>query len=44
LQIARDAANEVLDEDPQLLKPENQVLKTQLRRLLKSQVDWSAIS
>jgi ATP-dependent DNA helicase RecG len=44
LQIARDAANEVLDDDPQLLKPENQVLKTQLRSLLKSQVDWSAIS
>jgi ATP-dependent DNA helicase RecG len=44
LQIARDVANEVLDDDPQLLKPGNQVLKTQLRRLLKSQVDWSAIS
>ncbi len=44
LQIARDVANEVLDDDPQLLKPENQVLKTQLRSLLKSQVDWSSIS
>jgi ATP-dependent DNA helicase RecG len=44
LQIARDAAEQILEEDPQLQKPENQVLKTQLRRLLKSQVDWSAIS
>jgi ATP-dependent DNA helicase RecG len=44
LQIARDAANEVLDDDPQLLKPENEILKTQLRKLLKSQVDWSSIS
>jgi ATP-dependent DNA helicase RecG len=44
LQIARDVANEVLDEDPRLLKPENEILKTQLRSLLKSQVDWSSIS
>jgi ATP-dependent DNA helicase RecG len=44
LQIARDVANEVLDDDPQLQKSENEVLKIQLRRLLKSQVDWSAIS
>jgi len=44
LQIARDVANDVLDDDPQLLKPENQVLKSQLRRLLKSQIDWSAVS
>jgi ATP-dependent DNA helicase RecG len=44
LQIARDAAYEVLDEDPQLQMPEHQVLKIQLRKLLKSQIDWSAIS
>jgi ATP-dependent DNA helicase RecG len=44
LQLARDAANEVLDDDSQLIKPENQVLKTQLRSLLKSQVDWSSVS
>jgi ATP-dependent DNA helicase RecG len=44
LQIARDAATELLEDDPRLQKPENEVLKTQLRSLLKSQVDWSAIS
>jgi ATP-dependent DNA helicase RecG len=43
LQFARDIALQILNEDPQLLKVENQIMKTQLRRLLKSQVDWSAI-
>jgi ATP-dependent DNA helicase RecG len=44
LQFARDIAWQILEEDPQLIKVENQIMKTQLRRLLKSQVDWSAIS
>jgi ATP-dependent DNA helicase RecG len=44
LQFARDIAGQLLEADPQLLNAENQILKTQLRRLLKSQVDWSDIS
>jgi ATP-dependent DNA helicase RecG len=44
LQFARDRAAEVLENDALLLKPENAVLRTQLRKLLKSQVDWSDIS
>jgi len=44
LQYARDIAGQVLKEDPEILKPENKILKIQLRRLLKSDIDWSAIS
>jgi ATP-dependent DNA helicase RecG len=44
LQYARDIATEVLSADPGLLHPDNQILRIQLRHLLKSQIDWSAIS
>lgn len=44
LQFARDIATEILADDPGLNRPDNQILKIQLRRLLKSQTDWSAIS
>ncbi|MBN1144603.1 MAG: ATP-dependent DNA helicase RecG [Bacteroidales bacterium] len=44
LQYARDVAGELLEEDMNLEKPENQVLRKQLARLTKSQVDWSSIS
>ena len=44
LQFARDTALQILEDDPQLLQPDHQILKVQLRRLLKSEVDWSAIS
>ncbi len=44
LQYARDVAGELLEQDMNLEKPENQVLRKQLARLTKSQVDWSAIS
>jgi ATP-dependent DNA helicase RecG len=44
LQFARDKATEILEDDPQLLKGENQILRIQMRRLLRSQTDWSEIS
>jgi ATP-dependent DNA helicase RecG len=44
LQYARDNVLEILDEDPLLDKPENQVLKVQLKNLSKSSFNWSEIS
>jgi ATP-dependent DNA helicase RecG len=44
LQFGRDIACQVLEDDPQLEKTENVVLREQLRKLIKSQVDWSVIS
>jgi ATP-dependent DNA helicase RecG len=44
LQQARDAANEILTHDPDLKKPENDVIKTQVEMAKKTAVNWSRIS
>jgi ATP-dependent DNA helicase RecG len=44
LQQAREAANEILTNDPNLEKPENAVIKTQVLSLRKTVVNWSRIS
>lgn len=44
LQYARDTAEQVLEEDPLLTKPENSILVFQLKKLSKRRFDWSAIS
>jgi ATP-dependent DNA helicase RecG len=44
LQYARDTATRLLEADQGLNAPENQILKVQLRRLLRSEIDWSSIS
>lgn len=44
LQYARDIAEQVLEKDPLLTKPENSILVFQLKRLSKRRFDWSAIS
>ena len=44
LQYARDTVLEILDDDPLLDKPENQILNQQLKNLSKSSFDWSEIS
>jgi ATP-dependent DNA helicase RecG len=44
LQQAREAANEILTSDPNLEKPENAVIKTQVLSLRKTVVNWSRIS
>ena len=44
LQLARDTAEKVLDEDPYCAAEKNQVMWKQLEKLRKTLVDWSAIS
>lgn len=44
LQIARDLAQEILDSDPALEKPENQILTRQLTKLARAKLNWSMIS
>ncbi len=44
LQYARDVACGLLENDPRLSKPENNLLKHQLNRLTKTGIDWSVIS
>ena len=44
LQLARDTANRVLDEDPNLEKPENEVLLRQLNLKRNQQENWARIS
>lgn len=44
VQLARDYAREVLDDDPLLENSDNQVLRYQLQHLKQSVTDWSRIS
>lgn len=44
IQYARDAANDVLDADPDLLSPENYLLNRYLDRVAKESVNWGVIS
>ena len=44
LSMARDYANELLDADPDISKPENAVAAEQLRLLFSKTIDWSRIS
>jgi len=44
LEIARNAAIEILEVDPQLEKPENRILVNQLRKLKTNTLNWGAIS
>lgn len=44
LQYARDKAEEILDSDPLLQKPENNILVRQLHALRKNHLNWGAIS
>lgn len=44
LKYARSLAVEILENDPDLQKPENQILATRLRQLQKNNQDWSLIS
>ena len=44
LQEARNAAQEILGEDPELQKSENRVIKVQIDSIRKSVVNWSRIS
>ncbi len=44
LQHARNVANAILDNDPTLEKPENQILNKQLTKLARQKMNWSLIS
>ena len=44
LQLARDAASELLEKDPEMQLPENRILEKQLLFVFQKQVDWSLIS
>ncbi|HEY5918037.1 MAG TPA: ATP-dependent DNA helicase RecG [Chryseolinea sp.] len=44
LQHARTVASQVLEQDPELTKPENLVIKAQIESMRKSTVNWSRIS
>jgi ATP-dependent DNA helicase RecG len=44
LKHARQKASEVLESDPELTKPENQVIKVQIDSMRKTTVNWSRIS
>lgn len=44
LEIARNAALEILDDDPRLEKTDNRILSTQLRKLKTNTLNWGSIS
>ena len=44
VQLARDAASEIIDENPTLSSPNNQILARQLSFLFQKQANWSLIS
>ena len=44
LEIARKAAQAILDDDPELQKPENAIYVNQLKKLKQQTVNWSEIS
>ena len=44
VQMARDEAQRIIDQDPTLSEPHHQVLLSRLRQLRRDMVDWSNIS
>jgi ATP-dependent DNA helicase RecG len=44
LQRAREKAIELLEEDPDLVKPENEMIRVQVESMRKTAVNWSRIS
>jgi ATP-dependent DNA helicase RecG len=44
LQYARDLAIEIIDDDPELSKPQNQILKQQFGKTTEKPVNWGMIS
>lgn len=44
IEHVRHVAHEILDSDPELAEHQNQLFAVQLRRLKKTQYDWSSIS
>ena len=44
ISVTREAAKEVIDDDPNFTKPENKIVELQLQERLSKSIDWSRIS
>jgi ATP-dependent DNA helicase RecG len=44
IKYVRHLVNQILDDDPQLLKPDNQIMKSHFEKIFKKTFDWSRIS
>jgi len=44
LQLARDAATDILQDDPELTQPQNSLLKSNILKQMNVEVNWSKIS
>ena len=44
IQMARDEAQKIIDDDPECTSPRYQMLWNRLRQLRKDNINWSAIS
>jgi ATP-dependent DNA helicase RecG len=44
IQFARDIATKILEDDPDMEKPINQILHKELKKMAKGKIDWSVIS
>ena len=44
LQLARKAAQKILDDDPELAKPQNKNILSQINRQKKTELNWSRVS
>ncbi len=44
LQYARDIASQIIDDDPQLIKETNFLLKKQLKKIYRNNINWGVIS
>lgn len=44
LQYVRDIAQQIVDDDPDNVNPENRIMWTQLKKLRKTNVNWASIS
>jgi ATP-dependent DNA helicase RecG len=44
IQFARDIATKILEDDPDLTRPENHILQKELKKMAKGKIDWSVIS
>ena len=44
MSLAREKAQEILDQDPELLNPENQAIKIHLAQIKSSNVNWGRVS
>lgn len=44
ISVTREAAKEVIEDDPNFTKPENKIVELQLQERFSKSIDWSRIS